>query len=168
VTLVSGPVAVPAPGDVQTIRVETAAEMLDAVEAQIAGTDIFIGVAAVADYRSEMQAPHKLKRDGGPLKLDLLPNPDILATVAGRANPPFCVGFAAESQDLLAHAEAKRRRKGLPLLVANDASAIGSEASRLHLLDDTGVHSLPPADKAVSARWVVEHIAHLFNQGETP
>jgi len=168
VTLVSGPVAVPAPGDVQTIRVETAAEMLDAVEAQIAGTDIFIGVAAVADYRSEMQAPHKLKRDGGPLKLDLLPNPDILATVAGRANPPFCVGFAAESQDLLAHAEAKRRRKGLPLLVANDASAIGSEASRLHLLDDTGVHSLPPADKAVSGRWVVEHIAHLFNQGETP
>ncbi len=166
VTLVSGPVTLPPPGDVHTLRVETAAEMLAAVESQLDGTDIFIGVAAVADYRSESRSEHKIKRDGGPLQLDLLPNPDILAAVAARPGAPFCVGFAAESKDLLANAEAKRRRKNLPLLVANDASAIGNAESRLHLLDDAGIHSLPPADKAISGRWVVDHIATLFNHRE--
>lgn len=166
VTLVSGPVALPPPGDVRTLRVETAAEMLAAVESELDGTDIFVSVAAVADYRSETPSEDKIKRDGGPLQLDLLPNPDILAAVAARPDAPFCVGFAAESRDLLDNAEAKRRRKGLPLLVANDASAIGSAESSLHLLDDSGIHSLPPAEKAISGRWVVEHIARLFTHWE--
>ena len=166
VTLVSGPVALPPPGDVRTLCVETAAELLAAVEGEVGGSDIFISVAAVADYRCADTAEHKIKRDGASLQLDLVPNPDILAAVATRPDAPFCVGFAAESQDLLANAEAKRKRKKLPLLVANEVSAIGSTESRLHLLDDTGVHSLPAADKSMSARWVVDHIATLFNQRE--
>jgi phosphopantothenoylcysteine decarboxylase/phosphopantothenate--cysteine ligase len=137
--------------------------MLAAVDAEVSGSDIFISVAAVADYRCAESSAHKLKRNGSPLQLELAPNPDILASVALRPDAPFCVGFAAESDDLLANAEAKRRRKHLPLLVANDASAIGSAASTVHLLDDAGVHSLPPADKMLSARWVVDHIATLFN-----
>lgn len=166
VTLVSGPVALAPPGGIRVLRVETAAQMLAAVEAEVEGTDIFIGAAAVADYHCSAASPHKIKRDGGPLHLDLQPNPDILASVAGRPHAPFCVGFAAESENLLEHAETKRKRKGLPLLVANDASAIGSAASCLHLLDDNGVHSLPAAAKETSARWVVEHIARLFNSLE--
>lgn len=166
VTLVSGPVALPPPGDVRTLNVETAAEMLTAVENELEGTDIFVSVAAVSDYRSEHRSEHKIKRDGSPLQLDLLPNPDILAAVAARPGAPFCVGFAAESEDLLANAEAKRQRKQLPLLVANDTSAIGSAESRLHLLDDHGIHTLPAADKAVSGRWVVDHIAQLFKHRE--
>ncbi|MBU3693700.1 MAG: bifunctional phosphopantothenoylcysteine decarboxylase/phosphopantothenate--cysteine ligase CoaBC [Rhodocyclaceae bacterium] len=163
VTLVSGPVALPAPGDVRVLRVETAAQMLAAVESEVPGADIFVSVAAVADYHCAQVSMHKLKRDGSPLRLELAPNPDILASVAARPDAPFCVGFAAESEDLLANAEAKRQRKRLPLLVANDASAIGSTESTLHLLDEAGVHSLPPADKTVSARRVVEHVARLFN-----
>lgn len=166
VTLVSGPVAMPPPGGVRVVHVETAAQMLAAVEAEVDGVDIFIGVAAVSDYRCASVSAQKIKRDGNPLRLDLEANPDILAAVASRPRAPFCVGFAAESENLLDHAEAKRRRKGLPLLVANDASAIGSAESRLHLLDDTGVRSLPAAAKETSARWVVEHIARLFNARE--
>lgn len=166
VTLVSGPVAMPPPGGVRVVHVETAAQMLAAVEAEVDGVDIFIGVAAVSDYRCASVSAQKIKRDGNPLRLDLEANPDILAAVASRPRAPFCVGFAAESENLLEHAEAKRRRKGLPLLVANDASAIGCAESRLHLLDDTGVHSLPAAAKETSARWVVEHIARLFNARE--
>jgi len=166
VTLVSGPVAMPPPGGVRVVHVETAAQMLAAVEAEVDGVDIFIGVAAVSDYRCASVSAQKIKRDRNPLRLDLEANPDILAAVASRPRAPFCVGFAAESENLLDHAEAKRRRKGLPLLVANDASAIGSAESRLHLLDDTGVRSLPAAAKETSARWVVEHIARLFNARE--
>jgi len=165
VTLVSGPVALAAPGDVRTLAVETAAQMLAAVESEVSGCDIFISVAAVADYRCVGTSAQKLKRSDAGLRLELEPNPDILAGIAARPDAPFCVGFAAESEDLLANAEAKRRRKKLPLLVANDASAIGGGSSRLHLLDDAGVHSLPAADKTVSAGWVIEHLARLFDAG---
>lgn len=164
VTLISGPVSLPPPGDTRVLAVETAAQMLAAVEAEVASSDIFVAVAAVADYRSADAAVHKIKRDEHCRSLELVPNPDILAAVALRPDAPFCVGFAAESQDLLANAENKRRRKNLPLLVANQASAIGSARSSLHLLDDDGVHSLPEADKETSARLVVQHIATLFNR----
>src|SRR4029077_17855759 len=114
------------PPRAQFVRVESAQDMLEAVNAQVADCDIFISVAAVADYRVAKAAAHKMKKTDQPLTLELVPTVDILAGVAARAKPPFCVGFAAESQDLERLAEDKRRRKKLPLIVANLAQdAIG-------------------------------------------
>ena len=119
VTLVSGPTALPAPAGVARIDVQSAADMAAAVEERVTSCDIFIAVAAVADYTPETVSAQKLKKDGKPLTIALKPTVDILATVAARRNAPYCVGFAAESHDVLRHAEEKRRRKKLPLIVAN-------------------------------------------------
>jgi phosphopantothenoylcysteine decarboxylase/phosphopantothenate--cysteine ligase len=163
VTLISGPVALSAPDGVTLVPVTTAADMLAAVNKHISDCDIFISVAAVADYRPAQQAAQKLKKSAAPLSLELLPTPDILAEVCGRKNPPFCVGFAAESENLDAFAEQKRQRKKLPLLAANLAlTALGSDDNQLTLFDDAGRHPLPRGSKLAQARLLIAHLAGLF------
>ena len=161
VTLVSGPVTLATPSGVARVDVTTALEMFDAVKQRAAVSDIFIAVAAVADYHVLNGSAQKMKKDGsGKLTLELAENPDILAHVAALPKPPFCVGFAAESHDVLALADAKRKRKKVPLLVANLAqAAFGAEDNEISLLDDAGTHTLPRAPKAVLARQIVERIA---------
>ena len=126
VTLVSGPVSLKAPPGVKTISVESAAQMRDAVLAEFAGTDIVIKAAAVADYRPESIELQKIKKDSGTLTIQLIKNPDILAELGRRKSKQFLVGFAAETQDLLKHAEEKLRKKNLDMLVANDVTMAGA------------------------------------------
>lgn len=166
VTLISGPVNVPPPPGAELERVDTAAEMLSAVKRHVSRTDIYIGVAAVADYRVDKPRRHKIKKtEAGELELRLVPNPDILGWVASRPRPPLCVGFAAESRDLEANADAKRRRKKVPLMVANLAQeAIGSDENQVTLLDDRGRHQLPRAPKEIVARQLIAHIAGLYKR----
>ncbi len=169
VTLISGPVALEAPSSAQLVRVETARQMLDAVNAHLHSCDIFVGVAAVADYHVGNRQQQKIKKVGGVPTLELVPNPDIIEAVARRSNPPFCVGFAAESENLEKNAEAKRRRKKLPLLAANLAqAAIGADDNELVLFDDDGVHRLAPASKLELARALIRHIAKLYRPRKTP
>lgn len=164
VTLVAGPTMLPAPVGVRRVNTISAGDMLEAVNAEVPYIDIFISVAAVADYHVLNQSEHKIKKDAHILTLELAPNPDILANVAGLADPPFCVGFAAESENLLEFAETKRRRKKLPLLVANLVqNAIGADDNEVTLLDDNGQHRLPRASKEELARAIVKHTARLFN-----
>lgn len=164
VTLVSGPVGLPVPQGVQRINVRSALEMHAAVMARAASSDIFIGVAAVADYRVANAAEHKLKKDmGGIPPIELVENPDILAEVAALAGGPFCVGFAAESQNLEAYAQAKRHKKNIPLIAGNlIQEGFGGDDNRLVLFDERGTHPLAPAPKSVLARQLVEHIAQLL------
>lgn len=160
VTLVSGPTALATPAGAQRIDVQSAAQMYDTVMHNVARSDIFIAVAAVADYRIAQPSEHKIKKSGGNLTLELIPNPDILAQVASLPNPPYCVGFAAESENLAEYAEQKRQAKRLPLLVGNLAQqAIGSDENELILFDDDGMHPLPRADKLTLARLLMQHIA---------
>ncbi|MCS6787327.1 MAG: bifunctional phosphopantothenoylcysteine decarboxylase/phosphopantothenate--cysteine ligase CoaBC [Thiobacillaceae bacterium] len=163
VTLVTGPTCLTPPAGARVVPVVSAQQMLEAVEAVVDTVDLFIAVAAVADYYVLNPSEMKIKKDAHILTLELAPNPDILANVASRPQPPFCVGFAAESENLEEYAELKRRRKHVPLMVANDAAeAIGSEETSLVLLDDEGAHRLPRADKLTQARRLVEHIARLY------
>ena len=163
VTLVSGPVSLPPPVGARMERVQTAAEMFDAVKKHAAKADIFIGVAAVADFRVSAPRKHKIKKSGDQgLTLDFVPNPDILGWIAARPKPPFCVGFAAESRNLDAYADEKRRRKKVKLMIANLAqNAIGADDNEVSMLDDAGTHRLPRAPKTVVARQIIEHIAAL-------
>ena len=162
VTLVSGPTALDAPHGAQLVKVESALEMFDAVKKRAADCDIFIGVAAVADYRVAHTSAQKIKKSAGNLTLELVPNPDILAYVAALPNPPFCVGFAAESENLKVYAEQKRRAKKLPLLAANLAQkAIGADDNELILFDDAGEHLLPRSDKLTQARALLDHLIKL-------
>jgi phosphopantothenoylcysteine decarboxylase/phosphopantothenate--cysteine ligase len=163
VTLVCGPVAQPAPAGVARIDVTSAQEMHAAVMQRAAACDIFIGVAAVADYRPAELAQEKIKKDGKPLQIALLPNPDILAEVAARPNAPFCVGFAAESRDLEKYAEGKRQKKKLALVVGNLVrDGLGGETNSVILFDDQGRHPLGPAPKIEIARGIVAHIGALL------
>ena len=163
VTLVSGPSAEALPPGAKRIKVGSAAEMHAAVMANIAGQDLFIGVAAVADYRVRHPSPQKIKKSAASLTLELTPNPDILAEVAALPNAPFCIGFAAESENLIEFAERKRRDKKLPLLAANlIQQAVGADDSELVLLDDNGAHTLPKAPKIRLARQLLQHAADLM------
>jgi phosphopantothenoylcysteine decarboxylase/phosphopantothenate--cysteine ligase len=162
VTLVSGPVALESPMSVRVEHVESAGQMFEAVKKHARAADIFIAVAAVADYHVAKTSAQKIKRTDADLKLTLVPNPDILAWVAALPKPPFCVGFAAESQKLLEFADAKRRRKKVPLMVANLAQeAIGADDNEITLLDDSGSHTLPRASKPEIARQLVDYVAKL-------
>jgi len=164
VTLVSGPTtALAPPPGARLVPVTSAQDMFEAVNAEVAATDIFIAVAAVADYRVKHTSAQKIKKNDRPLTLELEPTVDILASVSTRPKPPFCVGFAAESHDLDQFAQDKRKKKKLPLLAANLAqAAIGAQDSELILFDDAGRHPLPRAPKIEQARALVKHIAVLY------
>jgi phosphopantothenoylcysteine decarboxylase/phosphopantothenate--cysteine ligase len=166
VTLVAGPVSLATPRGVQRIDVTSAQQMLDATLAQVPTASVFIATAAVADWRPAAPNEQKIKKDGtGQVPaLTLVENPDILATVArgerARSGQLFCVGFAAESQDLVAHAKAKLARKGIPLIVGNIGSeAFGRDDNRLVLVDARGVQELPRASKLALARQLIAEIA---------
>ena len=163
VRLVSGPTCLIPPAVHKFIQVVSADDMLHAVEAEISQIDIFISVAAVADYRVATISQHKIKKTDKKMMLELIPNPDILLTVSRLPSPPFCVGFAAETDQLEKNATLKRHQKNLPLLVANLAQdAIGSDESELMLLDDHGKHMLPKAPKIEQARHLIKHISALY------
>lgn len=163
VVLVSGPVSLPVPAGVRCVPVASALQMRAAVLEALPGAQVFIGVAAVADYRPLTTAEHKLKKTSDTLTVALTPNPDILAEVAAREDAPFCVGFAAESRDLDAYAEGKRRNKRLPMLVGNLVSdGMGGDDNTVILYDDAGRHPLPRASKAEVAHGIVAHLARLL------
>jgi len=160
VTLVAGPTTLGTPAGVARVDVRSAADMAKAVDARVKECDVFVAVAAVADYAPADARPTKIKKNDQPLTLKLAPTVDVLAKVAARQKPPFCVGFAAETDDVAENAEAKRRRKKVPLMVANRAQdAIGADESEATLLDDSGAHRLPKMDKLALARRLVAEIA---------
>lgn len=166
VTLISGPTALNCPAGVTRYPVQTAQQMYDQVLARVDQADLFVACAAVADYRPETCAAHKIKKDSAPLSLKLVPNPDILATVAALPTPPYCLGFAAETDQVLAHAEAKRQAKKIPLLAANRVSTtIGLEADEnaLTLLSDQGRIELPQQPKLRLARQLIHHLAEHYH-----
>jgi len=163
VTLVSGATSLNAPAGVERVDVVTAGEMHKAVMARARDVDVFIAVAAVSDYRPVDPKSRKIKRGNGHLDLELVPNPDILADVAALPQGPFCVGFAAETEDLIANAQAKRKKKGVPLIAGNLAQeTFGKDTNALTLFDDSGVHELARAPKIVLARQLVAHIAKML------
>ncbi len=165
VTLVAGPSPQSTPMGVRRTDVTSALQMRDAVFANLKGQDIFIAVAAVADYRPAKTATQKIKKSGAKLAVDLIPNPDILAEVAALRKAPFCVGFAAESTNLAKYAEAKRKAKKLPLVVGNLVQdGLGGDTNKVTLFDATGAHPLPPADKASVAQGIVAHMAGLLKK----
>jgi phosphopantothenoylcysteine decarboxylase/phosphopantothenate--cysteine ligase len=163
VTLVSGPVSLPAPAGVERVSVRSAEQMFEAVKKAAPSSDVFIAVAAVADYRVKDRAAQKIKKGAGGMTLELTENPDILAHVAAMKNPPFCVGFAAESEKLAEHARAKRAKKKIPLLAANLAQqALGAEENEITLFDDAGEHPLGRGPKLELARKLVAHVAAML------
>jgi phosphopantothenoylcysteine decarboxylase / phosphopantothenate---cysteine ligase len=160
VTLVAGPTTLPTPANVERIDVQSAADMAKAVLDRVPSCDVFIAVAAVADYAPESVSATKIKKTGAPMTIILKPTVDILAAVAARKDAPYCVGFAAESHDIAKHAEEKRQRKKVPLIVANRAQdAFGSDDNEVVLFDDAGEHPLPKMDKLALARALVQEIA---------
>ena len=166
VTLIAGPVHLPTPRGVQRVDVRSAQQMLSAVQQHVAAAHVFIATAAVADWRPANAADQKIKKDGSGQtpQLSFVENPDILATVAqsqrGRSGELFCVGFAAESHDLLAHATAKRLRKGVPLLVGNIGPAtFGQDDNALLLVDAAGARELPHESKQLLAEQLIADIA---------
>lgn len=162
VTMVAGPTALDTPFGVARVDVKSAREMWNAVQAHVSGANIFIGVAAVADYTPADPAAQKLKKTSDSLNISLTPTVDILAAVAKLANAPFCVGFAAESENVEAYAQEKRLRKGIPLIIANRAQdALGADENAVTLIDDNGAHAIPAAKKLAIARKIVAHIATL-------
>ena len=161
VTLVAGPTLLATPRGVRRVDVRTAREMHDAVHAALPA-DVFVSVAAVADWHVVNASASKLKKRAGVAAptLQFATNPDILASVAALPAPPFCVGFAAESDDLIDNARAKLVSKKVPLIVANLAQdALGADSSELHLVDARGVTTLPRADKRDQARRLISAIA---------
>ena len=166
VTLVSGPVSLATPAGVARIDVRTAQEMFEAVKKRAPSSDVFISVAAVADYKAKTPSTQKIKKaNGRAVTLELEENPDILAYVAGMKNGPFCVGFAAESEKLDQHAKEKRATKNLPLLAANLVQdALGADTNSIVLYDDRGEHPLGTGAKLELARKLVEHVAGMLPQ----
>jgi phosphopantothenoylcysteine decarboxylase / phosphopantothenate---cysteine ligase len=163
VTLVSGPVAIKAPAVQQLLSVRSAEDMRNAVMQHIHAQDIFISVAAVADYKPATVSPQKIKKSEHALYIELVPNPDILLEVANLPQAPFCVGFAAETEQLIPYAAQKRLRKNLPLIAANIANeAFGNDDNQLILIDDKGEHHLPLTTKQESARLLLQHIVHML------
>ena len=161
VTLVSGPTALMVPLGVTCIGVTTARDMHEAVMSHIGEQSVFIAVAAVADWRVAEVSPQKIKKqDATTPSLQFETNPDILASVAALPSPPFCVGFAAESDDLLAHGAAKRERKNIPLLVGNIGhQTFGKDDNEIVLFDASGHQTLPRASKDSLAVTLIAEIA---------
>jgi phosphopantothenoylcysteine decarboxylase/phosphopantothenate--cysteine ligase len=169
VTLVSGPTALGTPHGVRRVDVQSARQMLDAVMDRIEGQHLFVGVAAVADWRVENASEHKIKKEGdGAPALQFAQNPDILATVAATTSLsgwPYCVGFAAESENLIEYGAVKREKKGIPLLVGNiGPQTFGQDENAIVLFDESGHTVLPRAGKLELARQLVSEIAKRLEQ----
>jgi phosphopantothenoylcysteine decarboxylase/phosphopantothenate--cysteine ligase len=162
VHVVAGPIALETPWGVYREDVQTAQQMYDAVMRAVPGYDIFIGVAAVADWRADHVSQHKIKKtaDRAVPTFSFVENPDILSTVANLAHPPYCVGFAAESGDLDVHGKEKRVRKKVPLLIGNlGPSTFGADDNEVVLFEAAGTTRLPRADKQTLARTLIAEIA---------
>jgi len=170
VTLVSGPTALPTPHGVRRIDVLSAQQMHDAVMAQVEGQHVFVGVAAVADWRVANASEQKLKKQegGAPPQLEFVQNADILASEAATTSLsgwPYCVGFAAESENLVEYGAAKREKKGIPLLVGNIGHhTFGQDDNSIVLFDDSGHTVLPRADKLTLARQLISEIGKRLEQ----
>jgi phosphopantothenoylcysteine decarboxylase/phosphopantothenate--cysteine ligase len=149
------------------VDVRTAQEMFEAVKKDAKHADVFISVAAVADYRVKNPSTQKIKKGNGAPRLELEENPDILAWVAALPKPPFCVGFAAESENLAQNAKAKLARKKLPLIAANIAQeTMGRDENEITLYDASGEHPLGRGPKLELARKLVEHVASRLSAGK--
>lgn len=169
-TLVSGPVAVQAPPGAQLANVESAQQMHDAVMHAIDGADLFIACAAVADYRPLEVAEHKIKKHSDTLTLELVKNPDILRDVSALPERPFCVGFAAETQNLEQYAEGKRRDKGIEMIAANlvgERKGFESDENALLVLWEGGSSRLPEQPKASLAEQLISLIADQIDAQTT-
>lgn len=170
VLLISGPTALPTPYGVQRVNVQSAQQMHDAVMAAVEGQHVFVAVAAVADWRVANSSAQKMKKkgDGSVPELKFEQNPDILATVAARtslAGHPYCVGFAAESENLLEYGAVKREKKGIPLLVGNIGHhTFGQDDNTIILFDENGHTILPRADKLTLARQLVCEISKRIDK----
>jgi phosphopantothenoylcysteine decarboxylase/phosphopantothenate--cysteine ligase len=163
VTLISGSSTCKPPLGVKVTQALSADAMYQSVMQQIALQDIFIAVAAVADYRPLHQHQEKIKKSKSLLTLELSPNKDILLEVASLPNAPFCVGFAAETENMLEYAETKRNAKKLPLIVANNArDAMGSDMNSVTLLDKNGAYPLERASKIEVARLLLQHVTSVL------
>jgi phosphopantothenoylcysteine decarboxylase/phosphopantothenate--cysteine ligase len=168
VTLISGPVKQLPPHNVRLVSVTTAEEMLAAVIQELPHCDIFIAAAAVVDYRVEQPATQKLKKSSDTLSLNLTKTPDILVTVSALPNKPFCVGFAAETEDLRKHALIKLRNKKLDMIAANLVGGPGqgfhADKNALTVLWNGGEHEIPLADKNSVAQELLEIILQRFEK----
>jgi len=165
VTLVSGASSLIAPKNLTLVNALSAESMYQAVMQHIANQDIFIGVAAVADYTPAQHSNQKIKKSTESLSLTLIPTKDILKDVASLPSPPFCVGFAAESEQVIEYAKQKRNAKKLPLIVANEViSAVGSDNNLVTLIDDDGVHPLPRSSKKDVAYAILMHLKKLTSK----
>ncbi|OSI17635.1 bifunctional phosphopantothenoylcysteine decarboxylase/phosphopantothenate--cysteine ligase CoaBC [Neisseria dumasiana] len=166
VTLIYGQIQTALPvGLAHSEQAISAEAMYRAVMNHIARQDVFISVAAVADYKVKNSSTHKLKKDGSgnPPVIELEENPDILASVAALPDAPFCVGFAAESNNVLEYARTKRLKKGIPMLVANDvAVAMGKTVNRITIIDNQGEKAFPETDKNQAAAAIVDRLAELL------
>ncbi|MDZ4213071.1 MAG: bifunctional phosphopantothenoylcysteine decarboxylase/phosphopantothenate--cysteine ligase CoaBC, partial [Methylotenera sp.] len=164
VTLIYGHSTLALPAHVTSIQATSAESMYQAVMQYVRNQDVFIGVAAVADYSPAQTAPQKIKKSEDTLTIELKKNKDILADVASLPNPPFCVGFAAESELVIAHATQKRITKKLPLIVANHISvAMGNDLNQVTLIDEVGTHPLPLLSKPEVASLILQHMADMLN-----
>jgi len=168
VKLISGPVALATPEGVARVNVRSAQQMFNEVKAAVDDSDIFVSVAAVADWKVSNASKQKIKKANGKAPtLKLEENPDILAWVASRRNAPFCVGFAAESEKVDANARAKRIKKGVPLIAANRAQdALGSDENAITLFDARGRHPLGKGPKLEQARKLLAHVAGMLQKAK--
>jgi phosphopantothenoylcysteine decarboxylase/phosphopantothenate--cysteine ligase len=165
VTLVSGPTTIAPPAASHFVYVTSASEMFNAVKANVGDSDFFFSVAAVADYTPVAASARKLKKTGEGMNIALKPTEDILAYVAALPRGPFCVGFAAESEDLARYAQEKRARKKIPMIVANLVQqAVGREENEVTIYDDDGAHALARAPKSKIAHDILAHALALFER----
>ncbi len=163
VTLISGPTSLATPNGMEIVNVKSASQMLDAVMDKIDDVKLFFAVAAVADYTPIAPHSQKMKKLGKSLTVELAPTVDILATVAALPAPPFCVGFAAESENVVEYARKKRESKRIPVIVANLATeAIGANDNQVTIIDDAGEHPIPKASKTQIAAQIVSYVATLY------
>ena len=163
VVLVSGPTSIAPPAQITIHRVTTSSQMLGAVRTNISGVDLFFAVAAVADYTPAAPKAQKMKKSTENLSIPVVPTTDILAWVACQLSPPFCVGFAAESENVVENARKKREIKGIAMIVANSAiDAIGADDNQVTIIDAAGDYPLARAPKAEIARQIVDHAVKLY------
>ena len=163
VTLVSGPTSIQPPTSATFVKVISASQMFAAVKDNLADVDLFFSVAAVSDYTPESPKTQKIKKTSGKMTIDLVPTVDILAWVATQSHAPFCVGFAAESENVVEYARKKREKKRIPMIVANLATvAIGADDNEVTIVDESGEFPIPRCAKTEIARAIVDHATRLF------